>query len=280
MPDPAAQATEPAGPAGTFDEQALGYDARAGFPTTAGAAVAQAVLDRAGAGPGDLVVELGAGTGEIGVHLARLPVRYIGLDGSPAMLDVFRAKVDYGSPSLIVADCNQPWPLPGGSAAAVFASRVIHLLDPAHVTRETVRICRLGGVLMLGRVRRDRDSIKERLRRQRQELLLEAGITPRQGEEGTRRVVERCLTAGGKSLGRREVAEWTGETTPAQVIAGWETLSRMGSVSVDAMMRANILDGLRRWARVEFGDLDRPEAFRERYAIDLVRLPRHRAARN
>ena len=57
------------------------------------------------------------------------------------------------------------------------------------------------------------------------------------------------------------------------VIAGWETLSRMGSVSVDPVTRADILDELRHWGRAEFGDLDRPEAFRERYAIDVVRLP-------
>jgi SAM-dependent methyltransferase len=235
--------------------------------------VARAIVEQANAGADDLVLELGAGTGEIGVHLARVPVRYVGLDSSPAMLDVFRAKGDLGSSSLIVADGNQPWPLPDGSAAAVFASRVIHLLDPEHVARETVRIGRPGGVLMLGRVLRDRDSLKERLRRRRQELLVAAGITPRQGEEGTRRVVAQCLASGGESLGRREVAEWTGETTPAQVIAGWDTLSRMGSVSVDPVMRADILDELRHWGRAEFGDLDRPEAFRERYAIDVVRLP-------
>ncbi|HEX2280367.1 MAG TPA: class I SAM-dependent methyltransferase [Thermomicrobiales bacterium] len=260
-------------PASTFDDQALRYDGRVGLPPTVGSLVARSIVQHASAGPGDLVVELGVGTGEIGVHLSRLPVRYVGLDSSPAMLDVFRAKGVRGSSSLIVADCNQPWPLPDGSAATVFASRVIHLLDPEHIAGETVRVCRPAGSLILGRVVRERGSIKERLRRQRQRLLVEAGITPRQGEEGTRRVVERCLAAGGRSLGRSEVAEWTGETTPAQVIAGWETLSRMGSVSVDPATRAGILDDLRRWGRAEFGDLDRPEAFRERYAIDVVRLP-------
>ena len=34
----------------TFDEQALGYDARAGLPTAVSAAVAQAIVERAGAG--------------------------------------------------------------------------------------------------------------------------------------------------------------------------------------------------------------------------------------
>jgi SAM-dependent methyltransferase len=258
---------------GTFDEQAQRYDARVGLPKSVGAAVAQAIMERANARAGDLLVELGAGTGEIGVHFARLPMRYVGLDASAAMLEVFRAKAAEALPSLVVADCNQPWPLPDGSAAVVFASRVIHLLDPEHITRETVRICRSAGYLILGRVLRDPGSLKSRLRRRRQELLVEAGINPRQGEEGTRRVVERCLAAGGMSLGRRVVAEWTGATTPAQIIAGWESLTRMGSVPVDAITRAEICNDLRHWARAEIGDLDRPEAFRERYAIDVVRLP-------
>jgi len=264
--------TLPARP-GTFDEQAPRYDARAGLAQSVGAAVAQAVMERVNAGADDLVVELGSGTGEIGAHLARLPVRYVGLDSSQAMLDVFRAKGVLGSSSLIVADCNQSWPLPDGSAAVVFASRVIHLLDPEHITRETVRICRSAGYLILGRVLRDPDSFKSRLRRRRQELLVEVAITPRQGEEGTRQVIERCLVAGGQSMGRRVVAEWTDATTPAQIIAGWESLSRMGSVLIDPVTRADILDELRHWGRTEFGDLDRPEAFRERYAIDVVRLP-------
>jgi ubiquinone/menaquinone biosynthesis C-methylase UbiE len=267
------QAAGDATPAATFDQQASHYDARAGLPESVSAAVARAIVEQANAGADDLVLELGAGTGEIGVHLARLPVRYIGLDSSPAMLDVFRAKAGLSSSSLIVADGNQPWPLPDGNASVVFASRVIHLLQPDHVVRETFRVCRSGGVLLLGRVLREPDSLKERLRRRRQELLVEAGITPRQGEAGTRRVIAGVVALGGESLGRREVAAWSGETTPAKVIAGWETLSRMGSITVDPVTRADILAALRHWGRAEFGDLDQPEAFRERYAIDVVRLP-------
>lgn len=273
MPEPTALATGAAPPAGTFDPQALQYDARAGLPAAVGVAVARAIVDRAGAGADDLVAELGAGTGEIGAHLARLPIRYLGFDNSPAMLDVFRAKAADISPSLVVADADGSWPLPEESATVVFASRVIHLLQPDHVVRESKRVCRPGGFLIMGRVLREPGSLKERLRRRRQQLLLEIGINPRQGDAGARQIVERCVTAGGESLGRRVVAEWTDETTPAAVLAGWETLSRMGSFPVDPVTRAEILTDLRDWARAEIGELDHPQAFRERYAIDVVRLP-------
>jgi SAM-dependent methyltransferase len=230
-------------------------------------------MERTTAGEDDLVLELGAGTGEIGVHLDRLPIRYLGVDASPAMLDQFRAKAAPASPALVVADCDRPWPLSDGRAAIVFASRVIHLLHPEHVVRETERVCRPAGVLILGRVVRDRDGVAERLRRKRLDLLAAAGIPAREGEAGSRRVIERCLDRGGHLLGRQIVADWSSATTPAAVIANWESLTRMGSVPVEPTTRADILAELRDWARSEFGDLERPHPTSAHYMIDCVRLP-------
>jgi ubiquinone/menaquinone biosynthesis C-methylase UbiE len=259
--------------ANTFDPQAVQYDARAGLPTAAGAAVARAIVETAEAGAADLVVELGAGTGEIGVHLCQLPVRYVGLDYSPAMLEVFRAKLDEAPASLLVADGNARWPLSDDAVAVLFASRVIHLLDAEHVVREALRVCHPAGLVMLGRVQRDRDGLKERLGQRRREILRAAGNAVPHGEQRTRHVVEGFMAAGGESVGRQIVAEWTGTTTAAELIAWWETLPRMGSVAVDAATRAGILDDLREWARAAVGDLERPEAYRERYALDVIRLP-------
>ncbi len=273
MPEPIGQDNAATEPGSTFDTQALHYDARVGLPPHASAEIARAILAWSGAGADDLIVELGAGTGEIGAHLARLPVRYLGLDSSARMLDIFRAKAPSLSPALIVADCNEAWPLPDGSASVVFASRVIHLLQPDHVVRETLRVCRPGGYLMLGRVQREPGSLKERLQRQRRQLLLEAGIHARQGEKGAREVISRCVLAGCESLGRRVAVEWSGETSAGAIITSWETLSRMGSVEVDPDTHASILAELRDWARGEIGDLERLHPFREQFVIDLARMP-------
>jgi hypothetical protein len=74
-------------------------------------------------------------------------------------------------------------------------------------------------------------------------------------------------------MGRRVVAEWSGAISPAEVIASWTSLSRMGSIAVDPAQRQEILVELQDWACAELGDLDQPETYRERYAIDCVRLP-------
>jgi ubiquinone/menaquinone biosynthesis C-methylase UbiE len=259
--------------AATFDDIAPGYDERAGLPHQVGQSVARAVVDIADTSPGDLVVELGAGTGEIGSHFACFPLRYLGVDRSPEMLAIFRAKAGDNAPSLVVADCDRDWPLPDACASVIVASRVIHLLEPDHVAREARRVCRPGGCLVLGRVLRDPEGFKERLRHRRQQLLLEAGINPRQGEAGARRVVERCVLAGGEALGRRVVAEWNTEVAPSTIINAWAAMPRMGSFPVGSAARTSILTELREYARDEIGNLDRPQAFREQFAVDIVRWP-------
>lgn len=243
-----------------------------------GEAVASAIIRLAGVDADDLVLELGAGTGEIGAHLAALAQGYVGLDNSPAMLEVFRAKTSPGTPRLLVADGDVAWPLPASSARVIFASRVIHLLDPEHVAREATRVCRPGGHVMLGRVNRDPDSLKERLRQRRQHLLREAGIQPRQGEAGSRLVIARLVQAGWRDQGRQTVATWTDDISAGQILAEWELLSRMGSVEVDDITRARILGDLRGWAARECGDLDRPWPYREQFVMDIMQLPERRNA--
>jgi SAM-dependent methyltransferase len=269
----AAQPTVNAHSTSTFDEQAPHYDARVGLPEPVAAAVASEIVASADLQTDDLVLELGAGTGEIGTHLARLPVRYVGIDNSAPMLQFFRQKLGTRPATLLLADAGQGWPLDDNAAVAVFASRVIHLLDAEHVARETARVCRPGGWLMLGRVLRDEDGVKERLRRRRLQLLRQAGVGALRGREGAGRVVEQCLLVGGQSMGRRVVAEWSEATTPAEVIAGWASLTRMGSVAVEPALHQQILAELEVWARQEFGALDHPEVGRERYALDLVHFP-------
>src|SRR5689334_16874770 len=106
-----------------FDAQAMSFDERSGIPPKAAVAVAAAVLEVITPGACDLLVELGAGTGEIGRHLAR-SIRYLGLERSGRMLDVFQAKLACTSSAharLVQADLDRRWPVESASATAVFA---------------------------------------------------------------------------------------------------------------------------------------------------------------
>jgi SAM-dependent methyltransferase len=81
--------------AAAFDGLAPAYDAT--FSTGAiGTVLRQAVWRRLDAcfAPGDRVLEIGCGTGEDAVHLARRGVRVLATDASAGMLEVARAKID------------------------------------------------------------------------------------------------------------------------------------------------------------------------------------------
>jgi hypothetical protein len=123
---------------------------------------------------------------------------------------------------------------------------------------------------MLGRVIREPDSLKERLRQRRQQALREAGIRPRSGEAGSRQVLEHLVGAGWTDLGRQSVTTWTGDISAGDILAGWASLSRMGSVEVERVNRERILRDIREWAVRELGDLDQPWPYREHYVLDIA----------
>jgi SAM-dependent methyltransferase len=233
-----------------FESQADTFDRRKGLSPAVAADVAREVLDSAGAGTGDLVVELGAGTGEIGCHIPPF-ARYVGIDGSSAMLDAFRARAPEAT--LVHADADDDWPVRSSSATAVFASRAAHLLDVEHLVAEVGRVCRPGGTFLLGRVQRDPEAVRSRLRHERRRLLGKG----RSGEQASEHVLDRLAAAGARRLTTRVVASWPTRVSPAQVLAGWDSEG----------------ERLRAWAEREFGDLDRVHESTEQYVLAGTRLP-------
>lgn len=256
-------------PSPPFDEQASRFDERAGLPGDVCRAVARAVCEFAV--EGGAVVEVGAGTGQIGLELARLHEGYVGFDVSPAMLDRFRASLRGGSvrAKLIVADGDRRWPVEDGSCRVVFGSRSLHLLRLDHIVAEIARVASPQGLTVLvGRVERERDSVRSRMRREMRRLLREAGHEGRGGSENASRLVEECAARGARVLEARAVAQWSVATAPADSLRSWSEKPGLASVSLDPLTKAEVLDRLRAWAVDEFGDLERTVPSREVYVLE------------
>lgn len=264
----------------SYDPQAPSYDRRAGLPDGVAAEIAAAVAALAAGAPGGGVgLELGAGTGQIGDRLARrLAERglgYVGLDLSLAMLARFRRRGPRSAPGrlLVHADAGRPWPLSGGAARAVFASRAIHLLEPARVLEEIFRVAAPGAVFLVGRVRRDPASPPARLAREMRRRLAAHGLEPRDGERSDRRLLAACARRGATVIEPVSVYRWTLDGAPADSIAAWRSKPGLAGVRPDAAVKRRVLEELERWAAAQLGGLERRSRQVLTYALDGVRLP-------
>lgn len=253
-----------------FDHQAASFDARAGLPDSCCRLIARAVLEFAGLGADDLVLELGAGTGQIGQWFSE-GARYVGLDLSAGMLREFRERERVGATArlLVRADANAGWPIADRAARAVFGSRTIHLLNHEHVAREVFRVAAPSGAMLItGRVRREPESIRARMARRMNELLLTEGFEGRGGEKQNRKLFEAMTALGGaESLEPVEVTRWTVSASPRRSLRSWQSLVSLGGVAVPPTARDRVLTELESWAQDEFGHLDREFKAEESYVL-------------
>lgn len=257
-----------------FDHQAAIFERRAGLPEVCSREIARAVLEIAGARAGNLIVELGPGTGQIGRWFSG-PVRYVGLDLSEGMLREFRARLreDFGGRALVRADANGSWPLANASAHVIFGSRAVHLLDAEHVARETFRVASTkGATLIIGRVRREPQSMRARMAREMNERMRRRGFEGRGGERQNRRLFEACARLGAEILEPATVARWPVASSPRASLDSWRGLVSLGGINIPPGERDEILTELEGWAEKEFGGLDVESESEETYVLYPLRL--------
>lgn len=261
-----------------FDGQAAFFEKRAGLPEDCCRDIAKAVLEIGETGPADLLVEVGAGTGQIGRWFGA-PQRYVGLDLSAGMLNEFSRHSD-GDPAsrlLVQADANARWPLADGMARVIFSSRTVHLLDQEHVACEFLRVASsAGATLILGRVEREPNSVRARMSKEMNELMHEHGFVGRRGERQNRKLFELCSRCGAVALEPLSVASWKTIASPRQSLDSWRSLKGLGGLSVPDAIRTEVLRELEGWAEDVFGGLDREFESQETYVLKSVRLPASR----
>jgi Methyltransferase domain len=259
-----------------FDAQAAVFEQRAGLPTAYCEAIASAVLEVGEMRPGDTIIEVGPGTGQIGQWLAREDVRYVGIDLSAGMLGEFHRRLSNaaGLRAIIRADANQSWPFMSGAARAIFSSRAIHLLDHEHVASEVTRVADgLGGAkLIIGRVEREQESTRALMAREMNERLRRHGIEGRGGAGQKRKLFDALQRRGAEMLEPRVVARWKVSACPRQSINSWRSLASLGGMPVADALRDRILTELEDWARGVFGGLDHQLESEETYVLSPLRI--------
>ena len=262
-------------PPRNFDEQAESFDQRAGLPARIADLIAREFLLLAQVGPGDVVLEVGAGTGQIGVALCQHPLHYVGFDASAAMLDMFRRRCSGNArPVLLIeADGNSPWPAGDECVKAVFSSRAIHLLDPGHVVEEFFRIASpTGATLIWGRIQRDQQSLRARIRREMRDRLRELGYGSREGRQKEREIMDASVRRGASPIAQRVVATWPVQCSAAQVLAAWREKRGLAGLDVPVEVKDTVVSQLAVWARTAFDSLEAIQSAEETYVLEGVKL--------
>ncbi|MBP0016135.1 MAG: class I SAM-dependent methyltransferase [Cyanobacteria bacterium SBLK] len=259
----------------SFDRQAIAYDRRTGLSEEICRQIAETILDRAGAKTNELVVEVGAGTGQIGQWFGRshLGVRYLGFDLSEAMLSQFRQRSPQGGENitLLQADGNQPWPIAKGTATVIFGSRSLHLLDRDRVVEECLRIARRdGAILFIGSIERQKESVKTLMKQKMRQLLEQKGF---QGREKNRdRLIELFRQRGCEIDSPTAIAEWSVSHTPRQSLESWQNKDGLAGIDPPIAIKQEVLNELQTRAESIFGDIDTPIESQETYRVQTIKI--------
>ncbi|MFF3916905.1 class I SAM-dependent methyltransferase [Streptomyces sp. NPDC001852] len=142
----------------TFDEDAELYDrARPGYPP----GLYDDLADLAGARPGSRVLEVGCGTGQATVPLARQGCRITAVEAGPSMAALARRNLAGAGTAEVVTAEFEKWPLPDEPFDTVLSATAFHWIDPAVRVAKAADALRPGGALAVVRTQHVRGGTEE-----------------------------------------------------------------------------------------------------------------------
>jgi ubiquinone/menaquinone biosynthesis C-methylase UbiE len=252
-----------------FDDQAASFDKRAGLPEGLADRIATALADLATENQCRRLMEVGPGTGELGLKLVDRFLDYWAIDYSLPMLMQFRARSSQ-SIGLVQADANDTWPFREGALDFVFGARSLHHIRPEHILSEMDRMRRDGpGLLVMGQKLRGRDSPSESLRRRLHEVMKSRGLLGHGKEKWLKKMRSLVDARGDISVKNLVVHEWTTSWTPRLALSNWGSKKGLAGLELSMTLQREILDELLDWASREYGDLDSELSSPEKYQLEV-----------
>jgi SAM-dependent methyltransferase len=129
-----------------FDDVADLYDkARPGYPE----ALFDDLATLSGVGPGARVLEIGCGTGQATLPLARRGYRVLGLELGENLATMVRSKLPNYPQTQVLTSSFEDWPLEEGTFDLVVSATSFHWSDPEIRFRKSAGALRDGGSLAL-----------------------------------------------------------------------------------------------------------------------------------
>ncbi len=259
-----------------FDEQADSYDKRTGLGNQTAQKIAKSISHLIQPYSNGLFLEIGAGTGEIGFFLQNLSLPYTGMDLSKAMLDIYRQRFQKSEkiPELIQANGDDPWPFPKNSVSVFFSSRAMHQLDHQHVLNQLKHLSNTkASLLILGNVKRKKDSSKAIMRKEMHKILNDVGLKEKSGQSNRRVLFEAIEQQGGEKLPTVIASRWKVSHAPIESIRSWNKVDGIAGQEINTQLKSQILEALTDKAQTLFTDINTPMETEETYELNAIKLP-------
>lgn len=257
-----------------FNRQANTHDTRTGIPEHQCIEIARAVRALTESSKNELLLDLGAGTGLPGAWFTDEGFRYIGLDASESMLKLFaqRRTSFPDTVELVLANVNERWPVTDATVGVVFSSRAAHMFDREHLADETERVGRPGVLFILGRVQRENNSMRKRLRDAMRTCLIERGFQPAAAGREHARILEEFCKRGATLLPTVVAAKWNAGHSAEKVLNSWTSTPGLGGCELAPMVKQEVMMELWSWAEKYFDSIETVYSSEERFTLEAVRL--------
>jgi ubiquinone/menaquinone biosynthesis C-methylase UbiE len=130
----------------SFDSVATYYDKyRSGYPSQ----VIDDVLEMAHISSGSRVLEIGCGTGQLSVPIAKCGAMLTAVELGPALADIARRHLSPFPAATVEVGMFEEWPVPALPFDAVVCANAFHWLDPTIRLAKPARVLRPDGVLAI-----------------------------------------------------------------------------------------------------------------------------------
>jgi demethylmenaquinone methyltransferase/2-methoxy-6-polyprenyl-1,4-benzoquinol methylase len=251
-----------------FDSVAPTFDRHRALPDGAPEAIRAAVLGAVEAASPRLL-DLGAGTGRIGLPFVAAGDDYVGVDLSFGMLSEFRrgAADSARAPRLVQAD-GERLPFADASFDAIMLIQVFGgMRGWRRLLVETRRVLRRAGVLVLGRTLAPSNGLDARMKARLALLLGEIGAPV--DRTNTRQDAQGWLEQEARGT-RLVAATWTARRTPRGFIERHGAGARFSTLP--APVKEEALRRLAAWAKTAFGSLDAASTEPHEFELQLFRF--------
>jgi ubiquinone/menaquinone biosynthesis C-methylase UbiE len=256
-----------------YDAVAPAFDRHRQIPEAALEAIRAEILNFFGRASKPRLLEIGAGTGRIGLPFAAAGDDYVALDLSFGMLRQFDQRArqrNHLLPRLVQAD-GQHLPFRDAAFDAVMLIQVFGGLRPwRKVMEEARRVLAYAGLIFVGRSISPTTGLDAQMKQHLATILSELGIKTK--GRNSREDVLRWLEAEADRSGAIVAAGWDVERTPRDFLSRHQTGASFSALP--ERVKEDAIRQLSAWAEVTFGSLDQRVHERRSFELRFFALTR------